>query len=394
MANNVKKAKTPGKGFLIAAAAALGVAIIAVILLITVSGVKFDANTFTALFYDIFHVWGKTNLVLMAILGLGTVVSIFLLIWLLAKHRGVMLFAPLILFIDTVLAEYALYLFRGVLGGTVFGTKVRVFILLLGLAVVVSIIALIFALLPFVAKGEPAVVEAPKEEEPKETISEDRVREIAREEIANAEKEEKQQPIVVNVNTAAAPVEEKEEEKEEEQPAVVKAEPAPEPEKEEEPVEEPVEEAVEEPVEEPAPADDDAPEADGDADGGDAERKKRVPFAERLENADPDLKAKYDELSDYIRSYGIKNRVSIPGDTFSAHRERYVFLTITGKHIKAYFALDPASYYGSPIPVNESSSKKYDDLKVVLRVKSDLSLKRAKKLVDDVMAAKGVTKPE
>ena len=91
-------------------------------------------------------------------------------------------------------------------------------------------------------------------------------------------------------------------------------------------------------------------------------------------------------------SYGIKNRVSIPGDTFSAHRERYVFLTISGKHIKAYFALDPKDYENSTIPVETTNIAKYEDVKCTLKVRSDLSFRRACMLVDAVMAAKGVNK--
>lgn len=119
---------------------------------------------------------------------------------------------------------------------------------------------------------------------------------------------------------------------------------------------------------------------------------KRVPFVEKLEAADEDLKNKYQELHDYVLSYGIKSRISIPGDTFAAHRERYVFLTVAGKHIKAYFALNPEDYVETKIPVETVTTKKFEDLPCCLKIRSDLSLRRAFKLVDDVMAAKGVTK--
>ena len=121
---------------------------------------------------------------------------------------------------------------------------------------------------------------------------------------------------------------------------------------------------------------------------------KRVPFEEKLASADEDLRKKYQELRNYILSYGVKSRVSIPGDTFSAHRERYVFLTIAGKHIKAYFALDPVSYESTKLPIEKVDSKKFEDLPACMKVKSDLSFRRALKLIDDVMAAKGVAKSE
>ncbi|MGN1261610.1 MAG: hypothetical protein ACI4UT_00905, partial [Candidatus Enteromonas sp.] len=164
---------------------------------------------------------------------------------------------------------------------------------------------------------------------------------------------------------------------------------------EEEPVAEepaPVEEAPAEeaPVVEEAPAEEEKEGSRFDA----FSAIKRVPFEEKLASADEDLRKKYQELRNYILSYGIKSRVSIPGDTFSAHRERYVFLTIAGKHIKAYFALDPVSYENTKLPVEKVDSKKFEDLPACMKIKSDLSFRRALKLIDDVMAAKGVSKSE
>ena len=122
------------------------------------------------------------------------------------------------------------------------------------------------------------------------------------------------------------------------------------------------------------------------------ENKRKVPFEEKLANADKDLVEKYEGLRDYIMSYGIKNRVSIPGDTFSAHRERYVFITITGKKLKVNFALDPKDYENDTIPITANPSKKFEDIPLTLKIKSGLSYRRALKLVDDVMAKKGITK--
>ena len=122
--------------------------------------------------------------------------------------------------------------------------------------------------------------------------------------------------------------------------------------------------------------------------------RRRAKFETRLRNSEYDLRHKYYDLRDYIKWYGVNNRLSIPGDTFSLHRERYAFITINGKHIKIFLALDPAKYQGSTIPVETVDSKKYEDLPCMLKVRSDLSYRRAKQLIDDVMAAKGQPKPE
>ena len=184
-------------------------------------------------------------------------------------------------------------------------------------------------------------------------------------------------------------------------PAPAPVAPAPEPapapvEAKEEVAPAPVEEIVpveETPVEEAAPAEEaPAPKAESEYDFPINENKHKVPFEEKLANAEKDLVEKYEGLRDYIMSYGIKNRVSIPGDTFSAHRERYVFITITGKKLKVNYALDPKDYENGTIPVETNNSKKFEDLPLTFKIRSDLSYRRALKLVDDVMAKKGVTK--
>ena len=169
----------------------------------------------------------------------------------------------------------------------------------------------------------------------------------------------------------------------------VKEEPAPAEEPvEEEPVEEP-EEDEEEVEEEAVPADDNAPV--GLAIRG---KRRRASFETRLKNSEFDLRHKYYDLRDYIKWYGLRNRISIPGDTFSYKRQRYVFVTIVGKHIRVYLNLDPNNYADSTIPVEKAEAKKYEDLPCLLRVKSDLSYRRAKKLVDDLMQKIGIEKPD
>ena len=183
-------------------------------------------------------------------------------------------------------------------------------------------------------------------------------------------------------------VEEYHAEKEEEPapaPAPVKE---PEPEPEPEPEEEPEEEEEDEEEEEEAPAE---VGPDGLVIKG---KRKRKPFETRLRNSEYDLRHKYYDLRDYIKWYGLRNRVSIPGDTFSYKRQRYAFVTIVGKHLRIYLQLDPKDYADSTIPVEQAEAKKYEDLPCLLRIKSDLAYRRAKKLVDDLMAKIGMERPE
>ena len=175
----------------------------------------------------------------------------------------------------------------------------------------------------------------------------------------------------------------------EEEPA-----PQPEPEPEPEPEPQPEEEPEEEDEEEEAEDEEEAP-AEAGPDGLVIKgKRKRKPFETRLRNSEYDLRHKYYDLRDYIKWYGLRNRVSIPGDTFSYKRQRYVFVTIVGKHLRVYLQLDPKDYADSTIPVEQAEAKKYEDLPCLLRVKSDLAYRRAKKLVDDVMAKVGLPRPE
>ena len=123
-------------------------------------------------------------------------------------------------------------------------------------------------------------------------------------------------------------------------------------------------------------------------------RRKRVHFETRLRNSEFDLRHKYYDLRDYLKWYGLKNRISIPGDTFSLKRKKYAFITIKGKHIKFYCAIDPSKYEDSPIPVERATAKKFMDVPCLLRIKSDLSYRRAKLLVDAMMQEAGFSKPE
>ena len=156
----------------------------------------------------------------------------------------------------------------------------------------------------------------------------------------------------------------------------------------EEVTEEPAPEVVEEPVaEESVEEDEDNPFAS-------LRNKRRASFETKIKNSEYDLRHKYYDLRDYIKSYGINNRISIPGDTFSAKREKLVFITVSGKKLKVSYALDPKEYEQTPIPVEANTSKKLADLPLCLKIKSDLSFRRACKLVDDLMAKKGITKIE
>lgn len=244
--------------------------------------------------------------------------------------------------------------------------------------------------------------EPPVEEEPRMSEEEmmAKIRDMIREEIRAAQQPSQpavnfSAPLIVQyfngIGTAPTQQEEqpvyyKEEPKPEPQP---EPQPEPEPEPEPEPVAEPEPEpVVEEPVPEPVP--EPAPEPE-------AEKAKiiRIPFQERITSAEKEMKDNYNELKNDILAYGVKSRVSNSGDTFRLHRKTYVKLTIAGKSLKLYFALNPEDYKDSTIPVGDASEKNiYAEIPLIFKVRSGLSMRRAKQLIADVMAPDGLVQGE
>ena len=103
------------------------------------------------------------------------------------------------------------------------------------------------------------------------------------------------------------------------------------------------------------------------------------------------MKKNYNELKNEILSYGVNSRVSNSGDAFRLHRKTYVKITIAGLSLKLYFALNPDDYKDSTIPVQDAGHKGiYEEIPLVFKVKSGLSMRRAKELIQTVMDKDGL----
>ena len=121
----------------------------------------------------------------------------------------------------------------------------------------------------------------------------------------------------------------------------------------------------------------------------------RIPFDKRIHAADEDMKRHFNELKSDILAYGVKSRLSNSGDTFRLHTKTYVKITIAGKSLKLYFALDPKDYEDSKMPLADAGHKGiYKEIPLVFKVKSELSLRRAKQLVADAMAKDNLVQGE
>ena len=110
-----------------------------------------------------------------------------------------------------------------------------------------------------------------------------------------------------------------------------------------------------------------------------------VPFTERLKRSDPFVVFAYNEIKSELLSYGFRSRISQKGDSFRLHRKLYTRITVAGKTLKLYMALDPKEYENTTIPFKDASGmKKYEAIPFVFKAKSDLSIRRAKRLIEDM----------
>ena len=114
------------------------------------------------------------------------------------------------------------------------------------------------------------------------------------------------------------------------------------------------------------------------------EKAEFIPFAVRMINADDFVKEAYNELKSEVLSYGIKSRVSSTSDTFRLHTKAYVKMVVAGKFLKLYLALNPADYKDTTYPFEDASRMgAHEDTPFVFKIKSGLSIRRAKVLIAD-----------
>ena len=207
--------------------------------------------------------------------------------------------------------------------------------------------------------------------------------------VVEAPKEE--QPVAEEPKPAEAPVEE---EKPAEAPAE-EAKPAEEPAKEEEKAaeEQPAPTVVEAPVAEEAKEEPEEVEPAEEGSAFDGIARQTRPFVEKLAAADKELQDKYEEIRQEALSYDLHERISKSGNTFRHSRLEYLKITLVGKTLRCYYRLNPKDYDNTPIPHEDASDKKaYAEIPMLFRVRSELSVRRAKALLADAMKAAGIEK--
>ena len=109
-------------------------------------------------------------------------------------------------------------------------------------------------------------------------------------------------------------------------------------------------------------------------------------FYERVVNLSPDNKKYYNMIKNKIMSYSdITNATTNYFDTFINKRRIFFKIAIVGKSIKIYLALNPNNYPTGQFPHKDASDiKRHEKTPFVMKVSSNLAIRRANILIDDL----------
>ena len=116
-------------------------------------------------------------------------------------------------------------------------------------------------------------------------------------------------------------------------------------------------------------------------------------FESKLRQAPDELKGYYAELVNHALSYKkVKNKISWPHATISRTRDKIAIIVVRGKALYVYLAMDPevAKQTIKGTIQDVSSKKRYQSVPTLFKVKSPLSLRKAKVLLDALMSAKDI----
>ena len=169
----------------------------------------------------------------------------------------------------------------------------------------------------------------------------------------------------------------------------------------EEPANEPTEEQVIELAEQSSESDNEDTESDGDIVFYDENENKlsikcsRSCLANLIQSENETTKSYYSELKNYILSFkGVRARMSWRHESFNKGRKQLFKLKIRGKSICLYCALDPNEFDVNKYHQKAVDAKVFEQVPMLVKIKSSRGLKRAKRLVDIVMERNAlVTKP-
>ena len=122
----------------------------------------------------------------------------------------------------------------------------------------------------------------------------------------------------------------------------------------------------------------------------------RDPFIVRLEQLGPVIQSYHDQLQAHLVSYRkVKSRYSIRCDSYRSGRNLLAKMAVGGKTLKLYLALDPddpALAAGKYHPRNVGDTKAYEDVPLMLPIRSELAVRKAMRVIDYMMSRMQIPK--
>ncbi len=218
--------------------------------------------------------------------------------------------------------------------------------------------------------------------QPAQNAADEPVEEPVKEEVAEEPKEEVTEEVVEE----QAPVEEAPAEVVEDEPEEV-----------EEAAEETEEVVEDEPAVVPADDDDEEDDFDDNVEGVDEfaaslNRKPSKPFVLKMQETTEENREYYSSIKNKFLQYRkITARISKKCESFRCGRNLVAKINIVGKTIRVYLALDPKKYPTNIYFQKDAGDKKaYEEVPMMMRVRSDRALRRTYTLIEGLMADKDI----
>jgi hypothetical protein len=114
------------------------------------------------------------------------------------------------------------------------------------------------------------------------------------------------------------------------------------------------------------------------------EEKESLSYIDRLMASEESLKESYSQIkNELLRHRKVHSRISKSCETFRVGYDVIAKLVVAGKGLKLYLAMDPYSVDSAIYHQRDASSKKrFVEVPLVVKVKSNLSVKKALQLID------------
>ena len=114
-------------------------------------------------------------------------------------------------------------------------------------------------------------------------------------------------------------------------------------------------------------------------------------FTAKLIQSEDKLKSYYSEIKNELLRYKVKTRTSWKYETFKTGRKLLARLSVRGKTLSLYLALDPAAYADTKYKIDDVSAvAKNAEVPALYKIKNDRRCKYSKDLIATLMAANGL----